>query len=178
MLNVSLSRSVVLSVATILAVASSSVAHAGGQGSAAATKASIQAMYNKLSVYTEKMDAKNLMSTFASITTPDFVYINKAGQRRDRDNMLQSLKSQFTSLKSVAKSTNKIIAMGKKGGNMLVTVKSVYDMKAVAGKAKKPLHVQGISQSIDTWVPSGKGWKLKKVLITLDVAKVNGKKMP
>lgn len=140
-------------------------------------KAYIQGIYNKLSAYTVGRNSKGLVAAFNNAATADFVYLDAKGGKRTKSEMLNSLASQFNAVKKVAKATNKIVTLGKKGNNFLVTVQSIYDMKAAAGNTGKLIHVQGMSKSVDLWIPNGASWKLKQVKITQESYKLNGKKM-
>lgn len=137
----------------------------------------LQTLYDKMGRLAKSKNVNGLVAVFARTATSDFLYYDKQGYSKDRNEMSKDMKKQFQMVTSVATTTNKIVKIKPAKNGYNVTVKSVYDMKAKNPSTGKSMRIQGNSISIDTWVKVGSDLKLKQVEITRESYMIDGKKV-
>lgn len=160
-----------------LVSATESAKSKGSKGASPEVEKKLQTLYDKMGRLAKSKNVNGLVAVFNRTATSDFLYYDKQGYSKDREEMSKDMKKQFQMVTSVTTTTNKIIKIKPAKNGYNVTVKSVYDMKAKNPSTGKSMRIQGNSISIDTWVKVGTDLKLKQVEITRESYMIDGKKV-
>ncbi|MER3496551.1 MAG: hypothetical protein C4320_07120 [Armatimonadota bacterium] len=141
-------------------------------------QAAIQRKYDDLSRFMMMKDGPHLSQLFRALTPPEFSYTDIHKKRFTRDELIAQISHQMAIVKRVSLATNRVASWSSAKGVGKAKVVSGYKMvfatKAKNGKTTASV-LQGESTSLDTWVKSRTGWKLKSVVSLKDSAKLNGK---
>lgn len=129
----------------------------------------LQAEYMKADAATRTKDIKGLMARYL----PDFKL--KVSDKRilGREKVQDLLSWQFVATKKINQLTFTIQALTVKGDTAYVTVKQTESLVVVLSKVE---HVIASSQiSVDTWVKTSNGWRLKYQEVKQNVTTEDGK---
>ncbi|RYG37980.1 hypothetical protein EON81_05060 [bacterium] len=140
-------------------------------------KAFFEATYKKLSDYTLKKDTAGMEKMLKATITSDFAYYSAGGKKQTGKQLVSSMKLQMKQIGKVTKSTSKIDKIVIKGDRAVLTVSSVYAMELPMGGGQ-PGKLAGSNVTMDTWVNTPKGWKLKEIKTGKESATLNGKALP
>ena len=144
------------------------------------TKALLQAKYDQLSTLVMRKDVPRLANLFLTITTKDFLYVDKKGKRFNRVQLLGQMKMQMRMVKRFSRSGNKVKSFvpRKIAGTVSGVATIISDFAMVFPDARgKAVRVSGQSTTADTWVRTAGGLKLRAIRTLKESVKYNGKPM-
>ena len=127
-------------------------------------KKTMQARYAELNKALSTNNSKALSAWVEKYCTADFSYTSRDKQKYNRKAFLQGLQQQVKATKKVTKSTLTTQPPAVKGNT--ATVKTATDFEGWIMFDKRQLRLTDKSATTDTWVKSGKEWKLKSVVQT------------
>ncbi len=110
---------------------------------------------------------------FEKVSTPDFVAIDQHGKKFDKKQAMTQMKELFQALK-IEKVTSNIKSLKTSGKSLLVVTETILK-GTIPGKDGKPSKLVDTSTDEETWVKSGKDWKIKLDKTTSDKATLDGK---
>lgn len=115
---------------------------------------------------------------FEAVSTPDFTYTDIAGKTQKKKEAIAGLKMMFDQSQSI-KATMKLVSITENAGGGIVVVDNHYDTVTKPGPDKKSHRMEMSMTTKETWVKSGRKFKLKKIVET-KVGKMlmDGKPMP
>ena len=132
----------------------------------------LQAHYNKISQLSIKKDPIHLAALIRKNASSSFEFIDSMRNSLDLGATVRQNTEQLGKVRKFNADSNKIIGAKAKGYDMIVTVKSSYDILLKAGQESR---VTGSSISEDTWTKTMSGWKIKRSRILKESAFQDGK---
>jgi ketosteroid isomerase-like protein len=123
----------------------------------AVVRKAIAAEYAKFSRAARKKDVKAALS----IATPDLVVRQPDGQQMNRQQLEAMLSLQMTMVKQVKRVDVTIVNLSVRG-NQAVAVVSMTLSGVVEDAQGKAREIISQNMSRDTWVKTGKEWKMKR----------------
>ena len=139
----------------------------------AAVRKAISARYAASDAALRKKDAKALLA----MITPDFTVKTAAGQTLTAKQLPALLQQEFAAIKEVKNTRWSILEFGVKGN--VATVKMTQTLSGVfTGQDQKTHTLSSTNVSVDTWVRTPSGWKLRKSVELSEKTLVDGKPLP
>jgi ketosteroid isomerase-like protein len=135
-------------------------------------KKAIQQNYNAMNAAMAKKDINATMSYF----NPDFVQITQAGKQIRLAEMRSGLAEMTTQMKGFQATTvvSKVTLDGA-GKTASATVRNTLKMTMVNPQTNKDARVVATEDSVDTWVKTTKGWRLKLSKTSKTTQTIDGK---
>ena len=147
------------------------VIHGPAQADAATdVKKTLQTIYNKRDVATQKKDVSGSLSTLA----PDFVYVAKDGQKGDVKLLKRRLTPLFALMLEV-KAKSDVQKLTVKGKQATATVKQHLEMLVVNPQTQQPQRFIANATSEDLWTKTGSGWLQKRMTTKTETAALDGR---
>ncbi|MGC8667552.1 MAG: nuclear transport factor 2 family protein [Chthonomonadales bacterium] len=145
----------------------------GAQGLRAdvtAVRKALSARYAASDAALRKKDARVLMG----MVTPDFTVKTAAGQTLTAKQLPALLEQEFAAIKEIKDSRWRILDLKVKGN--VATVKMTQTLSGVIlGQDQKTHTLSSTNVSVDTWVRTSAGWKLRKSVELSEKTLVDGK---
>jgi hypothetical protein len=129
--------------------------------------------YAELRQLTLKKDGPGLGQWIRKWAAADFRYYTFDKRELTRDELIQSVGTQFNMMQKVEAVGYKIIRFTEKPGTMSATVETL--LRAAIPNNKKTSKLANDAVSIDQWVKVGNDWKLKRITTTRDKTTIDGK---
>jgi hypothetical protein len=118
--------------------------------------------YKDFNSYILKSDSKGISAWVKNHCAAKFAYTSYQKNKYNRDGYLQGLIQQMTATTKVLKSTLTVRAFDRKADKIVATVAT--DFKGIVVFDTRRLNLTDQSVSYDTWILSGKEWKLQSVV--------------
>ena len=145
------------------------VSHSFGQDNPTAL---LQAHYNKISHLSMKKDQIHLATLIRKSASSSFEFIDAMRNSLDLGATVRQNTEQLAKVRKFNADSNRIIGAKAKGYDLILTVKSSYDLFLKSGEDSR---VMGTSISEDTWTKTMSGWKIKRSRIIKESAFQDGK---
>jgi ketosteroid isomerase-like protein len=138
-------------------------------------KRAIQQNYNAMNAAMAKKDINATMSFF----NPDFVQITARGQRIPLADMRSGLQQMVTQMKGFQATTVvSKVALDSTGKTASATVRNTLKMTVANPQTNKDAKVVSTEDSVDTWIKTAKGWRLKLSKTSKTTQTIDGKPVP
>lgn len=142
---------------------------------ALATPADEQALKAAYSAIDQAISRKDV-ATVRKYVSKDAVWNNKGMGKVKGEQALASLEQQMKMVQSMSMVT-KILSIKVNGATATIKTTGVMKMKVNNPQTKKVSSIDAKSNSVDTWVKTAQGWKLKTVFSEPTELLMDGKKM-
>ena len=116
----------------------------------------IQAAYSAENRAVEKKDVKQMFINYSA----DFTQTTKKGERLTLSSIKQVVPRMLMSAQKISDKTT-VQKFSMKGNRAFATVSRHTDISIANPQTKKPMSATVDAVSVDTWVKSGKTWKIK-----------------
>lgn len=135
------------------------------------TQQQIRSEYEKITSYTKRKNVEGLLRQM----TPDFLYVDEKKRVMSRQFVEMQMRQQFAATKSVDGRSTSIKKMEKVQGAVRVTTQEYLALTLVDAQGI-PRKVVNRASTVDTWVKTSDGWKIKKTQVLKSELFIDGKK--
>jgi hypothetical protein len=144
---------------------------AGAQGD---VKTQLARVYAQLNDHIKNKRIGKAEKLFAQYGHPKFVYINPHGRRQTAKEMLAEMEASLGPQTKVTRSVSRLDKVEVKASTATVRAYSDYALQ-MPGPDGKTHTFTGVSRSIDQWLKTPGGWKLKEVKVVSETMTMDGK---
>lgn len=151
------------------------IAAFGGQSFARSNpRVLIQANYDNISKLSMTREKKKLERLARKNASTSFQYVDAMRNSLDIAATIRQNNEQLSLVYKFNSNSNKIIGVKHIGNDLMLTVKTTYDVYMDPDLKKR---VVGTTVSQDTWIKTLKGWKIRKSKIMKESAMLNGNRI-
>ena len=136
------------------------------------TRTILQTHYDKISRFSINKDSAHLATLIRKNASSTFEYIDSMRNSLDLGATVRQNTGQLSKIRKFNADSNKIIGVKAKGYDLILTVKTIYDVFLNYSAGSR---ITGSSISEDTWTKTMSGWKIKQSRIIKESAFQDGK---